>query len=206
MRFNRRRWLPWVLGLGYSFAMRLVIGIITIVLLTVVALWMMATQDVEFSQAGFDSITTELGTKYQPDVKTLVDVEAIANSPIYLFLNVTLVSFVLAAFREELWRAAMLAGCRGLFPGFYESRKGKVLFVLLVAIVFGIGHWPQGPGGVFLTTLLGIMLGLIMVYHGSIWEATLAHGFFNATSFVGMYFLYRLKDQYPELQKMLGAW
>jgi membrane protease YdiL (CAAX protease family) len=30
--------------------------------------------------------------------------------------------------------------------------------------------------------VLGIFLGLIMVYHRSIWPAVLAHGFFDATS------------------------
>jgi uncharacterized protein len=116
---------------------------------------------------------------------------------------VTLVSFVLAGFREELWRAAMLAGCKALFPALYAKRRGQVLCVIGIAIIFGIGHWSQGPGGVVLTTLLGVMLGLIMVFHRSVWEATLAHGFFNASSFVLMHLLFKYEDQFEQLQKYL---
>ena len=205
LRWNRNWWFPWVLGLGYSFAMRIVIGIIATVLLATAALWIMASHGIDFNQAGFDSATTDLGKRFQPNMKHLVDADAIENSPLYLFLNATIVSFLLAGFREELWRAGMLAGCRALFPKLYETRRGQLVFVVLIAVVFGLGHTPQGLGGVFLTTLLGIMLGSIMVFHRSIWEATLAHGFFNAASFVGMHLLYRFKEHFPEIQKMLGG-
>ncbi len=203
--WNRTWWKPWLWGLLYSVGMRFVLGIIVTIVLTVAAIWLMASQGLEFSQAGFNTAATQVGKGLQPDMTHLVDVEAITNSPLYLFLNATLVSFVLAGFREELWRAGMLAGCRALFPRLYTTRFGQVGFVILVAIVFGLGHWPQGLGGVFLTTLLGIILGLIMIFHRSIWEATLAHGFFNALSFVGMHLLHRFKDHFPELQKMLGG-
>lgn len=205
LRWNRRWWQPWLFGLGYSIAMRIVLGIIVTVVLTVAAVWIMVAQGLEFTQAGFNSAASEVGQSLQPDMTHLVDADAIENSPLYLFLNATLISFVLAGFREELWRAGMLAGCRALFPRLYGTRFGQVAIVVGVAIVFGLGHWPQGLGGVFLTTLLGIILGLIMIFHRSIWEATLAHGFFNALSFVGMHLLYRLKDHYPELQKILGG-
>lgn len=205
LRWNRRWWQPWVFGFAYSIAMRLVLGVIVTVVLGVAAAWIMFNQGDGFSQTGFNDAASEVGRELQPDMSHLVDAEAIENSPLYLLLNATLISFVLAGFREELWRAGMLAGCRALFPKLYGTRSGQILFVVLIAVVFGLGHLPQGWGGVFLTTLLGLILGIIMVFHRSIWEATLAHGFFNALSFVGMHVLYRLKDHYPELQKMLGG-
>jgi len=205
LRWNRRWWQPWVWGFAYSIAMRIVLGLIVTMVLTAAAVWIMATQGIEFTQAGFNAAAAEVGKGLQPDMSHLVDADAIEHSPLYLFLNATLISFLLAGFREELWRAGMLAGCRALFPTLYGQRRGQVIFVLLVAIVFGLGHWPQGLGGVFLTTLLGLILGTIMVFHRSIWEATLAHGFFNALSFVGMHVLYRVKDQYPELERLLGG-
>jgi membrane protease YdiL (CAAX protease family) len=99
----------------------------------------------------------------------------------------TLVSFVLAGLREELWRAGVLAGLIGLFPGQFSTNPRKFIAVALAAIVFGLGHLPQGWGGVGLTACLGMGLGVIMVLHKSIWEAVFAHGFFNAASFTMLY-------------------
>jgi membrane protease YdiL (CAAX protease family) len=199
----RRGWLPWLLGFGYSIAMRLVLGIIVLVVLVSATVIMVASSGEPWNRAAYEKVMEDLATQYKPDVETLVDKEAIQDSPIYLLLNVTLVSFVLAGFREELWRAAMLAGCKALFPALYAKRRGQVLCVIGIAIIFGIGHWSQGPGGVVLTTLLGVMLGLIMVFHRSVWEATLAHGFFNASSFVLMHLLFKYEDQFEQLQKYL---
>jgi membrane protease YdiL (CAAX protease family) len=72
--------------------------------------------------------------------------------------------------------------------------------VLLAAVVFGFGHLPQGWGGVYVTGLLGTALGWIMVRHDSIWEAVLAHGFFDASTFA---FLYLLANYFPASLKGL---
>lgn len=205
LRRNGAWWFPCLTGLGYSVAMRIIIGIVATILIAIAAVWIMARNGIAFNVAGFNSVTTDLGQKLQPNIGHLVDKEAITNSPVYLLLNVTIVSFVLAGLREELWRSGMLAGFRALFPRLNSGRGGQFVFVVLVAMVFGLGHLPQGFGGVLLTTLLGIMLGTIMIFHRSIWEASLAHGFFNALSFVGMHFLLKYKDQLPGIQKMFGG-
>lgn len=197
--------LPWALGFGYSFAMRLVIGIVVYIVVFVVVFGMLASRGEPMSLEAFQETSTELMEENRPQVEHLVDTEAIVSSPMYLLLNITLVSFVMAGFREELWRSSMLAGFRGLFPQSEGRHRWNIAFVLLIAVIFGIGHLPQGMGGVILTGALGVMLGFIMVYHKSIWQATWAHGFFNATSFVGMYFLFKYKDQFESLQKMFGA-
>jgi len=120
----------------------------------------------------------------RPEVESLVDVTALGNNPLYMFLNATLVSFVVAGFREELWRAGVLAGFRAIWPKRFDSRKGQLLAVSFAAVLFGIGHISQGAMAVFLTAVLGFLLGAIMVFHRSIWPAVLAHGAFNATSFL----------------------
>jgi membrane protease YdiL (CAAX protease family) len=56
--------------------------------------------------------------------------------------------------------------------------------VLIAAAIFGAGHAAQGIVGAVAAGVLGIGFGLIMLLHRSIWPAVLAHGFFNATSFV----------------------
>lgn len=119
-----------------------------------------------------------------PKVETLIDVDALSEDPVYLFLNLTLISFVVAGLREEVWRAITFFLFLKLFPRIGESWKGKALMVVGVALIFGIGHAPQGMMAIVLTMILGIALGFLQLWHRSIWEATMAHGFFDATTFM----------------------
>jgi membrane protease YdiL (CAAX protease family) len=112
-----------------------------------------------------------------------VDVSALRDNPLYYWLTLTLVSFVLAGFTEELWRSAYLGGLRALWPRYFGSHLGQLGAVAIASISFGLGHLGQGWIAVGLTTLLGIGLGEIIVAHRSIWPAVIAHGMFDATSF-----------------------
>ena len=136
----------------------------------------------------------------RPDVQALVDVPALRQNPLYFWLTVTLVSFVVAGLREELWRSGFLAGMRGVWPRQFGSRQGQVAAAALGAVVFGLGHLAQGPIAILPTALLGFGLGAIMVFHRSIWPAVLAHGLFDATTFVVLALLPGLADQVPQLR------
>lgn len=156
-------------GFGYSLALRFGLGILMMGLFLILhVLGVVNEEDV----AGM-----------VPEVDKLVDLQSLANDPVYLVLNLTFVSFIVAGFREELWRALSFHLLQRICPGWTHSNAGRVGMVLFVAIIFGIGHLPQGATGVLLTTILGIGLGLIQLYHRSFWEAVMAHGFFDATSF-----------------------
>lgn len=157
-------------GLGYSLALRA--GVMAALLLGLLAAWLVTGDPQAFAAA------------MQPDTGRMVDAAALDRSPVYLLTNLIFTSFIVAGLREELWRAALLAACLVLFPGAAARPGGRALFVIATALLFGLGHLVQGPGGVLLTTLLGIGLGWIMLHHRSIWPAVLAHGFFNATSFL----------------------
>ena len=130
----------------------------------------------------------------RPEVENVVNAKALSN-PLYLFLTLTVVSFVVAGLREELWRAGMLAGLSALLPGLFTTEKRRLLSVAAVAVVFGLGHVTQGVGGVIMTTILGFGLGVIMVRYRSVWEAVLAHGFFNATTFALIYLISRFAPE-----------
>jgi membrane protease YdiL (CAAX protease family) len=170
------RWRPrfWVvpLGLGYSVALRMAIGVAFLAVILVLVLTGVTSKD---------SLEQFILTN-RPDVETVVDISALRRDPLYYWLTVTLVSFIVAGLREELWRSGVLAGLRALWPGAFGSRRGQIVAVALIAIVFGVGHWPMGIIAVFMTGLLGLMLGLIMVFHRSIWPAVIAHGAFDATT------------------------
>jgi membrane protease YdiL (CAAX protease family) len=173
-------WLRWraglwaiPLGIGYSIAIRVLLGVILLVLGTFLVITGMTTA----------AELREFFLANRPDVEAIVDVTALGENPLYFWLTITLVSFVVAGLREELWRAGLLAALRTLWPRWFGSRTGQLGAVTIAAAMFGLGHLPQGVMAVFLTGFLGLLLGCIMVLHRTIWPAVLAHGMFNATSF-----------------------
>ena len=172
LRFGRP-WLTVGLGVAYSMAMRVAIGLVMLLVGMVLILTGVIPMD------GVQTFVQ----KNRPNIEAVVSVQALRDDPLYFWLTLTLVSFVVAGLREELWRAGSLAALRKVGPGAFASRGGEFLAVVLTSLVFGLGHLPQGMAGVGLTTLLGIALGSILVFHRSTWMAVIAHGTFNATSF-----------------------
>jgi len=189
------RWRPgfWVipLGIGYSVLLRIALAIIGLVVVgTLLAMQIVNQKDLEkFTQMN------------APDVGALVDVSALRQDPVYLFLTLTVVSFLLGGLREEIWRSAFLAGFRRLWPRCFEGRRGEMKAVLLAAVIFGAAHIIQGPVAMVLTGLLGVGLGAIMVWHRSIWPAVMAHGFFDATSIA---LIPLLADQLQKVKDSIG--
>ncbi len=173
---------PFLWGLAYSIALRVGIAVVVII---VVALWF-----------GITGAQVSEAVHSQPRLDRMINADAMTGHPLYLILLLTLVSFVVAGLREELWRAGMLAGISALFPRGFSTLGGRAVAVLAVAVVFGLGHTAQGWSGVVVTGLLGAGLGGIMLRHRSIWEAVLAHGFFDASTFLFLYLLAKLSPQY----------
>ena len=171
------RWRPskWVvlLGLGYSIVLRVAIGV--------------AAGTVSLLLIGSGLVSQEeiarFATSNRPEVEALVDVKALQGDSSYFWLTTTLVSFVVAGLREELWRAGFMAALSKLWPGLFGSTAGQFLAVGIAAVSFGSAHAVQGVIAVGVTALLGFGLGAIMIVHRSIWPAVVAHGCFNSTSF-----------------------
>ncbi len=174
-------------GLGWSIGLRMVIAIIAV---AGIAIWM--------AIHGIKDLDAEFLKGIRPKVENLVAPESL-RSPWYLFTNLTFISFVLAGFREELWRSGMIAAGIRLLPTSWRGRKGRVVFVVISSAVFGLAHLPQGWGGVVLTGILGLGLGTILLVHRSIWVAVLAHGFFDATTFLALWVL----DHFGKLAEVL---
>jgi membrane protease YdiL (CAAX protease family) len=171
------RWRPgwWVvpLGVGYSVALRLAL----LVLAVLVSVVLVVTNVVNLDQLQHTAKAN------QPDVSALVDISALTHNPLYWWLSLTLVSFVVAGLREELWRTGFLAGLRALWPGAFGSTRGQLVGVCVAAVIFGLGHLAMGPLASVMAGILGLGLGAIMVLHRSIWPAVIAHGMFDATTF-----------------------
>jgi membrane protease YdiL (CAAX protease family) len=170
------RWRPgWSavpLGAAYSIAIR-----VGLVAFAVVVMAILAVSGV---------VTPEKAQQYvnvnRPDIESMVSVPAMRHDPAYYWLTLTLVSFVVAGLREEIWRAGTLAGMRALWPRAFGSRLGQCGAMALIAVVFGAMHLRMGILAAVGAGVLGLFLGLIIVLHKSIWPAVIAHGLFDATT------------------------
>ncbi len=129
-----------------------------------------------------------------PDVGAVVDFQALRD-PWYLLVMSTLVSFVVAGLREELWRAASITLLGRVFPARFGGTRGAWLAVVPVAVLFGMGHASQGVYGIYATLLLGVGLGALLLWRRSLADAVLAHGFLDATTFL---LAAALLDRFPE--------
>ncbi len=173
LRWRGGAFKPVWQGFGYAFALRVGLAIAIVLLAT---LFLMAT-GTDPKQFG------EFMKQNQPNTDSLFPPGALSN-PLYLFLMMTLLSFVVAGLREELWRTVAFAALRHLFPDSWSERARWVWSILLSSVVFGLGHLYQGPMGVAITGVLGAGLGWVTWRHRSIWPAVFAHGFIDASSFL----------------------
>ena len=165
-------WRPVVDGLLYSVGLRMALFAV-LVALSIGAL-----------MAGFEPEQIEKFVKrYAPGPERVVSVKALAD-PFYRLVLMTWGSFIVAGLREELWRVAMLfAGTRLLVPA-VTPRVATAAALVFSSCLFGLGHIYQGMLAVGATAILGVLLGAIMLRHRSIWPAVIAHGAFDATSFL----------------------
>jgi membrane protease YdiL (CAAX protease family) len=175
----RPGWSVVPLGIAYSIAIRVCVAIVAIALSLVLLTVFNQHELQQFWEAG------------RPKIETMVSVSAMRTNPVYVWLLATVVSFVVAGLREEMWRSGTLAAMRALWPKIFSSNNGEIAAVALIAIAFGAGHAQMGLVAVGMTTLLGLFLGLIMVFHRSIWPAVIAHGCFDAASFAFLAWLLR---------------
>ena len=129
---NMKTLLP--LGIGYSIALRLGLGLVGAITIAII----MVTQGL--SQQALE----ELMKKNGPQVEKLVNLQALTQDPVYYWLTLTFVSFIVAGLREELWRSASLSALRRLWPRWFGSNGGSYAAVALTSLLFGIGHLPMG--------------------------------------------------------------
>jgi membrane protease YdiL (CAAX protease family) len=172
-------------GLLYSFAARILVSVGMLIILVPVVV-------VASLKGMTPDQLKQLVQAYAPNPGSVVDPAALSN-PLYLFVLLTWISFVVAGLREELWRVAMLATGARLFPNPKSAIGAKIIMLIASSLLFGIAHIYQGPLAVLMTALIGAFFGAVMLYHRSIWPAVIAHGAFNALSFLMIPFVKDLK-------------
>jgi membrane protease YdiL (CAAX protease family) len=173
------RWRGWVrpilLGAAYSVLLRIGLFLLITAVITGMIIWK--------GQAAAQSAVEQM----RPDTGRIISASALTADPVYLLLCITLVSFVVAGLREELWRAGLMAGIVKLLAPRITGKPAQFIALAFTSVLFGAAHFQQGWGAVALTGLLGVGFGFIILWHRSVWEAAIAHGFFDATTFLGIY-------------------
>ena len=168
----RRGFRPIAMGIGYSVALRMAIYFLLFAASLILVLTRAVTPEA----------LQEFFAENRPNLEALIDISAMRQNTLYFWVSLTVVSFVVAGLREELWRSAFLAGLRTLWPRHFDTPMGRVTAVAFTAMLFGLAHLSMGWMAVLIAGGLGLGLGAIMMFHRSIWPAVIAHGMFDATS------------------------
>ena len=95
-------------------------------------------------------------------------------------------AWVFAAFGEEVFfRGWLMPRLSELLGG---NRLSEYAAWILQAVLFGLIHLYQGPGGMIGTGIYGLMYGaLVMKAGGRLWAAILAHGLIDSFGVLAIY-------------------
>ena len=105
--------------------------------------------------------------------------------------------WMLAKFLVIIWTSAAF-GEEIVFRGFLipqiaqacgDTRLAKLVAIVVAAILFGAAHAYQGPSGAVLTGVIALVYGTAFVAgRGNLWRTILAHGLYDSTAFILLYF------------------
>lgn len=96
------------------------------------------------------------------------------------------VVWTIAAFGEELlFRGFLTHSLADLPPAEKRSLWTWMLALVVSSILFGLGHAYQGPAGMVLTAIIGLLFGLtFLAARRNLWAPILAHGLYDTAGFV----------------------
>ncbi len=107
------------------------------------------------------------------------------GNPVNLLINLVAV-WITAGFLEEmLWRGFLMNRLADLGG---RTKPAWALALPISAIVFGCVHFYQGPSGMVLTGIAGLLVGgAYLLVKRNLWVVILAHGLIDTLSYVGMF-------------------
>jgi membrane protease YdiL (CAAX protease family) len=96
------------------------------------------------------------------------------------------ITWTFAAFGEEIgYRRYLLGRAADLGD---RSQLAYWLALVFVSVLFGIGHYYQGPAGMFTTGCDGFVIGAAyLLSKRNLWVAVLAHGMIDTIAFVAVF-------------------
>ncbi len=112
-----------------------------------------------------------------PDPSTAAASIGLVPGAWQVFLIFVPIAVISAGFGEEL--AARGYAMTRLAHLFGDTTKARWIAMLLVAVVFGLAHFYQGPLGTAHAVWMGLAFGSLTLLHGSLWASIAAHGAYN---------------------------
>jgi membrane protease YdiL (CAAX protease family) len=138
--------------------------------------------------------TQRLLTKLLNKGPDLDEFRRLIGNTTLLIIAVTL-AWVLAAFGEEtVWRGYFMNRLTDIFG---RSRTGWIVSAVLITLLFGLAHFPQGPTGVIENIIDGAILAALYFATGrNLWAPIIAHGIQDTVDVLLIYL-----GQYPGLSE-----
>jgi len=95
------------------------------------------------------------------------------------------ISWTTAGFGEEILNRGFFME---QFAKLFGGKLGWALSLILVSVIFGLGHAYQGPIGMVLTAYSGLVYGLLYILSGrNLWYTIIAHGTADTIAFLALY-------------------
>jgi membrane protease YdiL (CAAX protease family) len=129
-----------------------------------------------------DAITAQ----FLPPAKAPSDIQNIQGNPLEA-LKWLVIVWGFAAFGEEIAYRGYLVN-RAADTG-KRSNAAYWVAVVLVSILFGVGHFYKGPAGMIDSGMAGLILGAAYLITGrNLWTSIFAHGFIDTIGLAFVYF------------------
>jgi len=104
-----------------------------------------------------------------------------------LIINLVFMLITAGFLEELLWRGYLMNRLIDL-----QGKQTKLAWVIALvgsAVIFGLGHFYQGPIGIFKTGVIGLVFGLSYLAVGrNLWPLILSHAFIDSIDFLAHYF------------------
>jgi len=117
-----------------------------------------------------------------PDLSSFVQIQ---NNP-WALLGWLMIAWTTAGFGEEIiWRGFILKQISRLFG---EGKTGWIIGLVCSALLFGLIHAYQGVTGIVMTSITGIIYGLLFLNSKrNLWTTIFAHAFTDSLAFIMIY-------------------